>query len=157
MYSYRNARQDDFNMIVNFPQTQKEAFYMYPRGEYPFQAEQLYKTALSRELPTVIHRLGEIVGYGNLYDVAEADDCWLGNVIVHPNYRRQGVGQFLIEVMIQRAKEELRVREINLIVHNTNTKALLLYNKFGFRPFDIIAMNDSEGHEIAGIAMRIKV
>jgi ribosomal protein S18 acetylase RimI-like enzyme len=56
--------------------------------------------------------------------------------------------------MMKRASTELKVKQLRLVCHNTNTKALLLYNKMGFKPFDMKVMNDCSNNEIAGIKMK---
>jgi ribosomal protein S18 acetylase RimI-like enzyme len=58
-------------------------------------------------------------------------------VIIDPEHRGKGAGRYLIDVMTERAKEELKVTELRLVCHNTNTRALVLYYKVGFKPFDI--------------------
>jgi ribosomal protein S18 acetylase RimI-like enzyme len=157
MFEYRDAKQEDFKMIARFPQDRKEAFFMYPRGTYPFRPDHLYEVALARVIPTVILMKDEVVGYGNGYDWIEGVSCWLGNVIINPNFRGQGAGKYLIEVLKKRAKEELKVKEIHLVCHNINTNALLFYNKLGFKAYDIKTMRDFNNHEIAGILMKIQV
>jgi ribosomal protein S18 acetylase RimI-like enzyme len=157
MYESRGAKEEDFEMIARFPQDRKEAFYMYPRGSYPFSPDQLYEVSLTRAIPTVILKDDEIVGYANVYDWAEGESCWLGNVIINPIFRGKGAGKHLIEVLKNRAKEELNVEEVNLVCHNINTNALLFYNKLGFKPYDFKTILDYENNEIAGIVMKVKV
>ncbi|QYR19636.1 GNAT family N-acetyltransferase [Paenibacillus sp. sptzw28] len=157
MYKYRNTNQDDFNIIATFPQNKVELFYMFPRGLFPVKPEQLYEVSMTRLLPTVIEYCDEIVGYSNLYDLVTGDHCWLGNVIINPRYRGKGAGKYLVNLMIERARKELEVQELRLVCHNTNTGALLLYNKIGFKPFEIKIMNDYGGNEIAGIKMKKEI
>jgi ribosomal protein S18 acetylase RimI-like enzyme len=154
IYRYRNAHDEDFAIISTFPQNSEELFYMFPKGRYPLAPDQLAETARVRKLPTVIENRDEIAGYANLYEVTEDECCWLGNVIVKPAFRGQGAAGFMLQTMMKRAKEELNVREMRLICHNTNTKALIFYYKYGFGPFDLKRMQDSRGQEIVGIMMK---
>lgn len=153
MFSYRNAKKEDFDLIATFPQNRTEVFYMYPKGLYPLDSEQLYLTSQTRQLTTVIEYEEEVVGYCNVYDLVEGEHCWLGNVIISPRFRGKGAGKYLINLMIERAKKELSVKELRLVCHNTNTKALLLYYKMGFKPYDMKAINDYNNDEIVGIKM----
>jgi len=157
MYEFRDAKREDFGQIAAFPQDRREAFFMWPRGSYPFTAEALYEAAMRRLLPTVALREGEIAGYANLYDLEERESCWIGNVIVSPKHRDQGAGKFLVETMIRRARDELGVREVRLVVHNVNTGALLLYHKLGFEPFGLTPATDDENREIARILMKYRI
>jgi ribosomal protein S18 acetylase RimI-like enzyme len=157
MFDYRNLNQDDFAIISTFPQSEQELFYMFPKGKYPLTPDQLQETAKYRCSPTVITFNNEIAGYSNLYDVQEGQDCWIGNVIINPKHRRIGAGTFLIKTMMRRASEEHRVKELKLVCHNTNTRALLFYYKLGFRPFDMKIMQDPNNNDIAGIKMSVRI
>ncbi|MEY9092786.1 GNAT family N-acetyltransferase [Paenibacillus sp. RC84] len=97
---------------------------------------------------------GGIAAYANLYDCVREKECWLGNVIVAPEYRGKGASSFLIRTMMDRAKRELGVPFLNLVCHNTNTPALLLYAKLGFCPFDVSEKTGPDGKRLAGIHMR---
>lgn len=69
-----------------------------------------------------------------LFPQSEEDSFWLGNVIVSPEYRGKGASEYLINVMLE--KETLR-----LACHNTNSRGLAFYSKYGFKPFDIKIIN----------------
>jgi RimJ/RimL family protein N-acetyltransferase len=157
MFTYRNVNQEDFNTIVTFPENKVESFYMFPRGVFPLDPKHLFEVSKTRILPTVIESNRELIGYSNLYDLVEGDNCWLGNVIINPIYRGKGAGRYLIEVMIDRARKELEVKELQLVCHNTNTRALVLYYKLGFKPFDIKIVDDYDNNEIAGIKMKREI
>ncbi|WP_195724399.1 hypothetical protein [Paenibacillus monticola] len=43
-------------------------------------------------------------GYANLYNLEAGEQCWLGNVIVSPDYRGQDAALFLIRNMITAAR-----------------------------------------------------
>src|SRR3990172_8891811 len=51
---------------------------------------------------------------------------------VRDDYRRQGVGSALLEVVETWARETGRIRKITLNVFETNVSALRLYEKYGF-------------------------
>lgn len=157
MLQYRDAEHADFKMIAVFPQNQEDLFYMFPKGNYPITPVQFEEVASNRLSPTVITYNHEVAGYCNFYDVTEGQDCWLGNVIVHPEHRRSGIGTFLIDVMKTKAHKEYGAQKLKLVCHNTNTKALLFYYKHGFRPFDLKVVEDYKGDQIIGIKMFIKL
>ena len=157
MYQYRDATFADFEQIASFPQSREELFYMYPKGIYPLTAEQLAETASGRLSVTVITDSDEIVGYSNLYDISDNGECWIGNVIVSPARRGTGVAAYLIQTMINRAAQEHNVTTVNIVCHNTNTRALFFYYRLGFIPYDLKAVEDPNHNKIAGIKMRIAV
>lgn len=157
MLSYRNAERKDYAVIAAFPESREEAFYMFPRGLFPLTADQLEEAAGARFLPTVVEVDGEVAGYANFYEWEKGERCWLGNVILRSSLRGMGIGRFLIETMQTRARQELQVKELHLVCHNTNTRALLFYQKLGFRPYDIKPMTDHTRNEIAGIRMKVEL
>lgn len=157
MFQFRDVTGEDFKVIASFPQNQEELFYMYPKGIHPLTADQLADAASERYSATVITLSNNVVGYSNLYDVTEGNECWIGNLIVSPNSRGIGAGTFLVQTMIRRAAEEHKVKQVKLICHNINTSALLLYYKLGFRPYDMKTMEDYNHRQLAGIKMSIEV
>lgn len=56
-------------------------------------------------------------------------------ILIAKNYRRMGLGTFLMREIIKSAKKELKPRPkiIRLSVYHTNKPALKLYKKFGFK------------------------
>lgn len=66
--------------------------------------------------------------------VAGLEDC-----IVHPEYRRKGVGKALLEYVITQARAEGALR-IMLLTDGDNTRAQALYRKLGFSPSSMLAM-----------------
>ncbi|SFL34572.1 Acetyltransferase (GNAT) family protein [Paenibacillus sp. 1_12] len=154
MYSFRDSNQKDFDDIAAFTKDRTESFYMFPKGRFPVESKQLYEVSLTRLMPTVIEFDQQVVGYSNFYDLVEGEYCWLGNVIIHRDFRGKGAGKYLMEVMITKAREELKVKQLQLVCHNTNTKALFMYYKLGFEPFDIKLAKDYNNEDVAGIKMR---
>jgi ribosomal-protein-alanine N-acetyltransferase len=62
---------------------------------------------------------------------ARYDTVWhLMNIAVDPALRRRGIGQTLLEQMIERAGDD---REYTLEVRTSNAPAIALYERFGFR------------------------
>ena len=76
-------------------------------------------------------------------------------MIVKPGYRKSGVGSYLIEVMKKKAADKYKAKTLNLICHSTNTKALLFYDKQGFKPYDMKQMKNYNGELIIGIMLSI--
>ncbi|MCZ8516741.1 GNAT family N-acetyltransferase [Paenibacillus filicis] len=100
------------------------------------------EVANQRYNATVITFNNEVVGYSNLYDVVDGAHCWLGNVIISPRHRGKCAGAYLIKTMMNKAREERGVKQLKLMCHNINTKALLFYNRLGFKPFGLQEMVD---------------
>ncbi|MCZ8521063.1 MULTISPECIES: GNAT family N-acetyltransferase [Paenibacillus] len=136
IYTHRLAVAEDYEKLCAFPQNKVEQFYMYPRWSYPVSAAEMREVAAGRMAPTVLLRGGEAAAYGNLYYAAGEEGVWIGNVIVSPLHRGQGAGTALIRTLMEKARSELGAGEVQLMCHSTNTAALLLYRKLGFKPYE---------------------
>ena len=71
-----------------------------------------------------------LLGYCGFWKVSgEAD---ITNIAVHPDYRRQGIAKKLLESAIREA-EKRGLSLLTLEVRQSNTAAISLYEKYGFR------------------------
>ena len=74
---------------------------------------------------------GRVLGYVGLMYVL--DEGYISNVAVHPEARRQGIGDALIDALAAKA-EELELAFLTLEVRESNAPAIALYAKHGFHP-----------------------
>jgi ribosomal-protein-alanine N-acetyltransferase len=72
-----------------------------------------------------------IVGYGGLWLTFE--DAHVTTIAVDPDHRGRGVGELLLNALIDHAYE-LGAKQITLEVRVSNTAAQRLYLKYGFQP-----------------------
>jgi ribosomal-protein-alanine N-acetyltransferase len=72
-----------------------------------------------------------IVGYGGVW--LTVDDAHVTTIAVDPVHRGKGVGELLLNALIDHAYE-LGARQITLEVRVSNTSAQHLYLKYGFQP-----------------------
>lgn len=77
---------------------------------------------------------GRIIGYGGLWCVM--DEGEITNIAVDGDYRRQGIGEALLEALLQIAKQK-RLTIVHLEVRVSNVAAKGLYEKFGFHQIAI--------------------
>lgn len=71
----------------------------------------------------------EVVGYVGSQTVIDESDMM--NIAVHPDYRRRGIAEKLIEALVN-ALEEKGSRALSLEVRASNGPAIALYEKLGF-------------------------
>ncbi len=71
----------------------------------------------------------DVAGYIGMYIVCE--NCYVTNVAVFPQYRRQGVARALIKMAMLTA-DAMETDFISLEVRPSNEAALSLYRSFGF-------------------------
>ncbi|MDD3168499.1 MAG: ribosomal protein S18-alanine N-acetyltransferase [Eubacteriales bacterium] len=72
-----------------------------------------------------------MVGYAGLWSVV--DEGHITNVAVHPAYRRRGIGEALVSVLLAHTVK-IGILSHTLEVRASNKPAILLYTKFGFQP-----------------------
>jgi ribosomal-protein-alanine N-acetyltransferase len=72
-----------------------------------------------------------LVGYAGLWCVE--DEGHITNVAVHPDFRRRGIGEALISVLLSHTIKN-GIRSHTLEVRASNDAAISLYEKFGFEP-----------------------
>lgn len=77
----------------------------------------------------VLEKEGRCVGYLVAYVVPP--EAHIANIAIHPGFRRQGFGTFLLSRSIEEIKKE-RVREFYLEVREGNLHAQRLYRRLGF-------------------------
>ncbi|MBE6939355.1 MAG: ribosomal-protein-alanine N-acetyltransferase [Ruminococcaceae bacterium] len=72
---------------------------------------------------------GEVVGYAGL--LVMADEGYITNVAVFPQFRRQGIAGELVQVFLRFAQAN-QLAFLTLEVRPSNTAAIALYQSFGF-------------------------
>jgi len=72
----------------------------------------------------------KLVGYGGMWLII--DEAHITNIAIHPDYRGKGLGSLLLEAMIDYARQS-NIFKMTLEVRRSNTKAISLYKKHGFK------------------------
>lgn len=72
----------------------------------------------------------QVAGYGGM--LCAAGDCYIANIAVFPECRRQGAATALLLRLIDKARE-LGGEFVSLEVRESNVGAMALYEKLGFR------------------------
>ena len=83
----------------------------------------------------IVAKIGnEIVGFAGVIDTV--DRLEITNIVVKKNFRKNGIGNILLQNLINFAKEKGKT-EISLEVNNINEPAIKLYEKNGFKSVGI--------------------
>lgn len=90
-------------------------------------SELLVLLAQSPSLP-VPH--ASLIGIGCFWAIL--DEAHITVMGIHPNYQRQGLGQFMLLALLDRARQREMTRA-TLEVRISNEPAIKLYKKFGFK------------------------
>lgn len=78
----------------------------------------------------VITENDKVLGYGGMWHVV--NEGHITNIAVHKDYRRRGIGDLIIKELVAIA-EENEMMGLTLEVRKSNTNALELYKKNGFK------------------------
>ncbi len=94
-------------------------------------AEKTFLKELENKIAVYIVAINEeaVIGYIGLWNICGGAD--IIDVAVHKDYRRCGIGEGLIQKMLEICKNE-NIFEINLEVRASNIAAQNLYKKMGF-------------------------
>lgn len=134
VFNYRAVQTANFPTICSFATNAEELFYCFPKAHYPLTPEQLAQAVNSRSDSTVVLLCNQVVGFANFYQW-EQGTCVIGNVMVSPHYRGQGVARFLMSTMGNIAKTKHNAHTLKVSCFNTNTSGLILYKRLGFQPY----------------------
>ena len=80
--------------------------------------------------PIVLRSQEKIVAYAVAWFIV--DEIHIGNVAVRPDYQGQGIGQAVLRSILEEG-ERRGMTYATLEVRPSNTRALALYERFGFR------------------------
>jgi ribosomal protein S18 acetylase RimI-like enzyme len=155
MFSYRPVQEIDIPLICQFPQSEEELFFLYPKASYPLTFDQLKKAIDQRTDSTVVLWNRSVVGFANFYICDPGSKCAIGNVVVAPTARARGVGRYLVETMVQLAFAKHMAKEVQISCFNQNVASLLLYSRLGFLPVSVEERIDKQGNRVALIQMKL--
>lgn len=150
---HRPANAADLNEVVGFPQTAEELFFCYPKAIWPLNVGQLAAAIAERRESTVVTTDGKVAGFANFYQWQHGEFCALGNLMVAPWARSQGVAQYLVEVMERIASQRYKAPLMKVSCFNGNAGGLLLYTRLGYRPVGIVERRAADGGRVALINM----
>lgn len=149
----RPAQAADFAAIACFQQEAAEPSYAWPKSAYPLSTRQLGNDAAQQSDITVVERDGKIIAYADFHPWREGL-CVIGNFLVAPQARGQGVARHLLDYMESLAVHKHGAREIRAACFNPNTAGLLFCMRAGFHVFDSEEGQDKDGERLSLIHLR---
>ncbi|MDX1724961.1 MAG: GNAT family N-acetyltransferase [Pseudomonas sp.] len=147
--THRPASAADLGAIVAFPQSAQELFFSYPKAAWPLSVGQLAAAMAERRDSTVVLLNDQVAGFANFHQWQHGDFCALGNLMVAPWARGEGVAHYLVAVMEQLAREHYKARRMQASCFNTNSAGLLLYPKLGYQLSGLVERRDPQNQRVA--------
>jgi ribosomal protein S18 acetylase RimI-like enzyme len=115
-----------------FPDHRSCTVWSGPEFRYPF-TETTFREDVRLQLPSysLVDNENELVGFGQYY--RRVNRCHLARLVIAPAHRGRAAGSFLIRELSRYGCSDLRVSECSLFVLESNTPAVRLYHRLGFR------------------------
>ena len=154
--TFRQAASEDFQAICDLILDEEELFLVYPEGRYPLTVEQIQKLFRRRIEPTVLLTDGKLAGFACFYGYKKERSVFIGNVVIDQSQRGKGLGEEIVNHMIDLAFWKYELPRVRISVYNRNTTALLLYGSLGFKPYGMNVEQDYIGERVVNLHLRLK-
>lgn len=154
-FSQRPLESRDLSLISSFAQSDEELFFLFPKPAFPLSSKQLTENALKREASIVALLDAQVVGYVDMANVRPDLFCTLGHLVVSAPHRRQGVATYLVNTMIQIAKEKHNARFMRAACFSHNSAGYQLYHGMGFKPADMVHRTAPDGETVLLVNMEL--
>ena len=82
--------------------------------------------------------------------------AFIGNLIIKPEKRRQGLARKLLLMMMEKGFKQLQLKEIHLSCFQQNTAALLFYKQLGFKTYAEEARRNSDNQLVSLLHLKIR-
>ena len=140
----RKMKEEDLSMIEEMEQI----LFSSPWRLEDFLYE-INENAFSHNY--VVEDNNEIVGYVGLWIMYEQSQ--ITTIGVHPKHQRKGIGQMMMEKMIEESLNNHCVT-MSLEVRVSNDKAIALYKKYGFETVALRKNYYEDNHEDAYLMIK---
>jgi len=155
LIGFRAAGFDDYPAVCGLITSPEELFRVFPTGNWPFSIRQLHFLAEKRTDLTVVTSDNEVVGFANLYGMVPGKRAFIGNVILKASHRRQGIGKFLVQHMLDKIFILHKLPEARISVFEDNKPALTLYTHLGFEVCGGDLRENPDGQTVKLLQMKL--
>ena len=96
-----------------------------------------FMSELSNELAkyfSAFNENGELIGYAGCWQILE--EAHITTIAVLPQYRRKSLGEALLVTLLEQCYRDM-IKYITLEVRVSNTAAITLYEKYGFKSLGV--------------------
>ncbi|MDJ0916652.1 MAG: GNAT family N-acetyltransferase [Woeseiaceae bacterium] len=138
----RAAQSADIDALMAwFPDETSLRNWAGPSFDYPFDRTSFHRDCRWRDMPSYcLDSHGILQGFGQFYD--RYGRVNLARLVVSPMSRGQGLGQLLINALIEASRPVLGLNEAGLFVYRSNESAYCCYRAAGF---SVASMPDDSG------------
>lgn len=148
------ASECHFEQVAKLVATAEELYTISPSATFPWDEEQIRQIAKVRSNLSVCTIDDAVVGFGNLYNIRRCESAFIGNIIVSGEHAGRGIGSALVKYLSDICINDYQATP-RLSVFNFNTRALLLYTKLGFMPYQVEPRCKPSGETVALVHMSL--
>jgi diamine N-acetyltransferase len=105
-----------------------------------------YENSNDSFLLSVFNEAKEQIGYFSIQRYQSYNKTAYFGIAIHPNFQRSGYGEKALNCLLEWARNELQLRKFLLEVVTSNTPAIKLYKKLGFREVGILREQFANGN-----------
>lgn len=129
----RNNTIEEIVTICSFFIDPQELAYTYPFAKYPMDEYQLRNFMNGRsDFTTIINNISQVIAFASIYNIEMDSHCFLGNLIVHPDYRRMGLAKTIVNEIAKIAHSKYGAEYLKLNCWKDNTDGINFYRHMGF-------------------------
>ena len=122
------------HLVSTWARTPEELFWLAPKTPPPLTPDKVMAWPGDSGRPLLLYLRGITtpLGYCELNPMpGEPDHLWIGHCVVSPERRGQGLGRILVNMLLERAFANPKVRRVSLVVFPDNFPAIRCYRACG--------------------------
>jgi RimJ/RimL family protein N-acetyltransferase len=127
----------DTNIIADLLIDRADLHLVWPKARWPFDHEQWQKVLdpARGNRPFLVYEGSVLIGHAALCKTEEAGVYSLNYLYLTPQKRSRGLGEKMVGLLEQYAREELSATKLILVTRTYNPRAKKCYFKCGFREY----------------------
>jgi ribosomal protein S18 acetylase RimI-like enzyme len=137
-FKIRKFNLKDIDAVCKFSKNKDDIFFSFPQISYPLSKKKILQLIEKRPESYVLTLKSIVIGFANFFNLIKMEECFIGNVLIHSEYRGKGAGKYMMKKMIEIAWRKLKVKVVKITCFNNNYNALALYTNLNFVPYKIV-------------------
>jgi RimJ/RimL family protein N-acetyltransferase len=127
----------DTQVIASLISDREDLHLVWPAAKWPFEHEQWQKVLDPGvgNKPFLVYQDDQLIGHAAIRRSEEPGVYSLNYLYLLPQMRSKGLGQKMVGLLEQYAKEELSAKKLVLVTRTYNPRARKCYSKCGFREY----------------------
>ena len=127
----------DTNIIADLITDRDDLHLVWPQAKWPFDHVQ-WRKVLDPETgnkPFLVYEGSKLIGHAALCRTEESGVYSLSYLYLAPQMRSRGLGEKMVGLLEQYAREELSANKLVLVTRTYNPRARKCYSKCGYREY----------------------